>query len=269
MKKALLAILLVLAMAAGFAACGKEDTQPVEPIELPVGAAEILQLFNEATAKAVSLRPGYSKTRYTKITELNFGALGALGGLGSQSAVMETVYAFLGVESSGEGTVAYTVKKGERSGLLRASEWTMADIKSASAEPDGKGGYTVTISVRGGATRWGGGGGDDPGSGTAKSAVDNGPFCYGEDDSPDYDHKTALNLYYTVNHTEGASTEDIGETVTGAQITAKIDSRGRLTELTGRLDMRIDVYHVQYSIITLRGNSGEGYSEVTYSDFKY
>ena len=266
MKKPWIAILLILAMAAGFAACGKEDAPPIAP---PTSTAEILQLFNEATAKAVSLRPGYSKTRYTKITELNFGALGALGGLGSQSAVMETVYAFFGVESSGEGTLAYRVKKGESSSLLRASEWTMEDIKSASAEPDGKGGYIVTLRVRGGATRWGGEGGNDPGSGTAKSAVDNGPFCYGEDDSPDYDHKTALNLYYTVNHTEGASTKDIGETVTGAQFTAKIDSRGRLTGLTGRLDMRIDVYHAQYSIITLKGNSGEGYSEVTYSDFKY
>ena len=253
MKK-LVSALLVLAMAAGLAACGGAA---LEPPETP---AQALQLFNEATAQAVRRKAGYSKARYTKITRLDFGPLSSL------TMVKEAAYAFFGVESSGEGTLSYTVKKGESSHLLRASAWTMADIESAAAEPDGKGGYTVTLRVKDGTTRWGG---DEPGSGTKKSAVDNGPFCYGEDDSPDYDHKTALNLYYTVNRTEGASTKDIGETVTGARVTANIDSKGRLTGLTGRLEMRVDVYDVKYSIFSLSDNSGEGYGEVTYSDFKY
>jgi len=258
MKKPLIAILLILAMAACFAACGNDA-----PIEMPTSMAGILQMFNEATEKVIRLKPGYSKTRYTKVTQLDFGILGNL------PIVQESAYAFFGAESGGEGTVSYTVEKGKKSGLLRASQWTMEDITSISAEADGDGGYIVTLRVKDGTTRWKGTGGEDPGSGTAKSSVDNGPFCYGEDDSPDYDHKTALNLYYTINHAPDSLTRDIGETVTGAQLTANIDSMGRLTGLTGRLDMRVDVYHVKYSYFTLSNNFGEGYGEVTYSDFRY
>jgi predicted small lipoprotein YifL len=258
MKKAWIS-LLVLAMAAALAACGG-GAAPAEP---PASPAEALQLFNEATEQAVKRKPGYSKTRYSKVTQVDFGVLSNL------QTVREAAYGFFGVGSDGEGTASYTVKKGESSSLLRASAWILDDIESAEAEPDGAGGYVVTVKVKGGTTRWSGEGGGDPGSGTAKSAIDGGPLCYGEDDSPDYDHKTALNLYYTINRTEGASTKDIGETVTGVEFTAKIDSKGRLTQLTGRLDMRVDVYHVQYSLFTLRDNAGEGYGEVTYSDFKY
>jgi len=57
--------------------------------------------------------------------------------------------------------------------------------------------------------------------------------------------------------------------VTGVQVTANIDSKGRLTGLTGHLAMRVDVYDVTYSIFNLSDCSGEGYGDVTYSDFKY
>jgi len=264
MRKTLIAILLILVLAAGLAACGGSPAQGDDPPD-PLASSnhELLRQFNDATAQAVKLKPGYTKTRYTKITNLDFGALSNL------SMVREGVYGFFGVESNGEGTMTYTVKKGESSDLMRASTLTMEDIEGISAAFDGAGGTVVTVRVKDGGTRWGGAGGNDPGSGTAKSAIDNGPLFWGVDGSPDYDHKTAQNFYYTINHTDGAGTKDIGETVTNAVFTARIDGDGRLTELACRLDMRVDVYHVKYSFFTLSDNSGEGTGEVTYSGFAY
>jgi len=227
-------------------------------------AVDALQLFNEATKKVKELKPGYKKSRYSRITRLDFSALVNI------SLVRNAVAGFLGVDGKTlDGIENYTVNKGENSHHMRASTWTRNDIKSASAELDGKGGYAVTILVKDGTTRWGGEGGDDPGTGTLNSPVDRGPLCYGRDDSEDYDHKTALNLYYTINHADNALTRDIGETVSGIKVVADIDSEGRLTKLYGRMDMTVNVYHVRYTIITLTNKSGSGYGTVEYTDFKY
>lgn len=291
MKKTL-AILLALALLGAFAACGKEipaettaettaepDTVAViettteeatetteETTEEAPREVDPLQLFNDATKMVKDLKPGYSKSRYTKITDLDFGALGRF------QIVKDAVYGFFDVESNGEGTLKTTVNKGQSSDQMRASKWTAGDVKSATAEPDGEGGYVVTLFIKEGNTRWSGTGGSDPGSGSVRnSPIDRGPLCYGEDNDGRYDHKTAKNIYLSINNADGANakTEDIGESSRGIKVVANIDAEGRLQKLYGYMEMRVDVYHVTYLIVTLTNKYGAGYGELTYSDFIY
>jgi len=240
------------------------ETEPgtdAEPKSL--SEKEILEMFNAATKKAVDSKAGYTKVRNTYITDLDFGLLGRF------DIVKREVYGFFDADGNGIGYYESTVKKGTASDQLRASKWTMSDIKSAKAEPDGKGGYNVTIIIKDGGTRWSGQGGDDIGSGTKRSHVDNGPFCYGEDGDSRYDHKTSLNIYRAINDADDALTKDIGENTTNIKVTAEIDAQGRLQRLYGYMDMRVDVYHVTYLIVTLTNKYGAGHGEVTFSDFKY
>lgn len=224
---------------------------------------DALKLFNEATKKAVTQKAGYNKTRYTKITDLDFGPLGQF------QIVKDAVYGFFDVGSNGEGTLKETVKKGQTSDLLRASTLTANDIKSASAVPDGKGGYKVTLLIKDGNTRWSGEGGSDRGKGTLNSPIDRGPLCYGEDDNSKYDHKTAKNIYLSINSADDALTKDIGERSYNIKAEAHIDSEGRLQKLYGYMEMTVDVHHVKYLIVTLTNKSGSGFGEVTYENFKY
>ena len=295
MKKTL-AIFLVLGLLCAFAACGAEKpavttaettvepivTAPAEPApeetttEAPTTEApttettteapedvDPLKLFNDATKLVKDLKAGYSKTRYTKITDLEFGLLGQF------QIVKDAVYGFFDVESNGEGTLKTTVNKGQASDQLRASKWTAGDIKSAEAKPDGKGGYIVTILVKDGTTRWSGEGGSDPGTGTLNSPIDRGPLCYGEDDDSKYDHKTAKNVYLSINSADNANTKDIGENSYSIKIVADIDADGRLQKLYGYMEMTVQVYHVKYLFVTLTNKAGSGFGEVTYENFKY
>lgn len=225
---------------------------------------EALKLFNDATKLAVTQKAGYKKTRYTKITDLDFGLLGQF------DLVKEVVHGFFDVGLSGEGTLKKEVAKGTSSDLLRASTWKLSDVKSATAVPDGNGGYNVTILIKDGVTRWTGEGGKDPGKGTLNSPVDKGPLCYGEDDDSKYDHKTAKNIYLAINLPDNnANTKDIGERSYNIKCEAKIDSQGRLQRLYGYLEMTVEVNHVQYLFVTLNNKAGSGYGEVVYEDFKY
>ncbi|MCL2508458.1 MAG: hypothetical protein FWF05_04710 [Oscillospiraceae bacterium] len=226
---------------------------------------EVLDLFNAATKKVVDQKAGYDKKRFTKITGIDFGLLGNL------AIVKEAVYGFLGITdtATGEGTYTAKAEKGKASDLLQVSTLAEGDVKSAKAVSDGKGGYTITIEVKDGTTSWSGKGGTDPGSGTAKSAIDKGPLCYGIEDNEKFDHKNARLVYNAINGADGASTEGIRETTSGVKFTAKTDDQGRLTSLTGRMDMIVYVDHVKYTGITLRNKSGQGYGTIEYSNFKY
>jgi len=291
------AFLLTLGVLCAFAACGGEDTadpvthpatvtttepepvtpaivtsqesDPSAPVVTTDPTTEALQdidplkLFNDATKMVKDLKPGYTKTRYTKITDLDFGLLGQF------QIVKDAVYGFFDVESSGEGTLNTTVTKGKSSDQLRASKWTAADVKSAEAKPDGKGGWIVTLLIKDGNTRWSGEGGGDPGGGTLNSPVDKGPLCYGTDDNDKYDHKTARNIYLSINGADNANTKDIGENSYGIKLVADIDAEGRLQKLYGYMEMTVQVHHVKYLFVTLTNKAGSGYGEVTYENFSY
>ena len=300
----IIAVLLVAALAAGLAACtgksppdttadtttqaapaleagttgGAETTILTEAATLTEPAAEAkalqgqeaLDLVNAATKKAVDEKAGYQKKREIKITELDFGAFSRIPGL--SAVVKDLVYGIFGVESNGEGVYRQSVQKGQSADYLRESKWTMSDISSVAAEPDGSGGYNVKIVVKDGGTYWKGGGRGDPGSGSAVSPIDRGPLCYGPGESEHHDHKTAQNLYYIINRFEHKmgkpSTEDIAERTSNVTAEANIDSEGRITYIKGYMEMVVDVNHVQF-VVTLRNGSGRGHGTVEYSNFVY
>lgn len=252
------------------AAVTPQESDPSAPAVTDDPATEVpqevdpLKLFNDATKMVKDLKPGYTKTRYTKITDLDFGLLGQF------QIVKDAVYGFFDVESNGEGTLKTTAAKGKSSDQMRASQWTAADVKSAEAKPDGKGGWVVTLLIKDGNTRWSGAGGDAPGSGALKnSPIDRGPLCYGEDDNDKYDHKTAKNIYLSINGADNANTKDIGETSYGIRVVADIDAQGRLHKLYGYMEMTVQVYNVKYLFVTLNNKAGSGYGEVTYENFNY
>ena len=231
---------------------------------------KVLDLVNAATKKVVDEKAGYQKKREVKITELDFGAFSKVPGL--SAVVKDLVYSVFGVGSNGEGDYRQTVQKGQSVDYLRASKWTMNDVTSAVAEPDGSGGYHVKIAVKNGSTQWKGDGRSDAGSGSAVSPVDRGPLCYGPGNSEHHDHKTAQNLYYIINTLEHSlgkpSTEDIAENTSNITAEAKLDSQGHLIYLKGYMDMVVYVNHVQF-VVTLKTGLGRGHGTVEYSDFVY
>jgi len=244
------------------------ETTAAEAITLK--GQEALDLLNAAIKKAVDEKVGFQKRREVKITSLDFGAFSRVPGL--SAVVKDLVYGIFGVGSNGEGVYRQTVQKGQSTDYLRESKWTMNDVSSAVAEPDGSGGYHVKIAVKNGSTHWKGGGRGDAGNGSAVSPVDRGPLCYGAGDSEHHDHKTAQNLYYIINRFEHKmgkpSTEDIAERTSNVSAEAKIDSQGRITYMKGYMEMLVDVNHVQF-VVTLRNGSGRGHGTVEYSNFVY
>ena len=105
---------------------------------VPTSVADIVALYNEATAKAKSAKAGYSKTVTTELQNLEMGAIGKI------DMVRSTVGDFLG-----EGTETATVKKGTASDELVKSTLTAADVTEATCKlsADGKY-YEVTITVK-------------------------------------------------------------------------------------------------------------------------
>lgn len=112
--------------------------EATEAVVAPTSVADIVALYNEATAKAKSSKAGYSKTVTTELQSLEMGAIGKI------DAVRSTVGDFLG-----EGTETANVKKGTASDELVKSTLTAADVTAATCKlsADGKY-YEVTITVK-------------------------------------------------------------------------------------------------------------------------
>ncbi len=112
--------------------------EATEAVVAPTSVADIVALYNEATAKAKSSKAGYSKTVKTELQSLEMGAIGKI------DAVRSTVGDFLG-----EGTETAAVKKGTASDELLKSTLSAADVTAATCKlsADGKY-YEVTITVK-------------------------------------------------------------------------------------------------------------------------
>ena len=95
-------------------------TKKPEPTA-PSSVKDIVALYNSATQKASSAKPGYSKTTNTVLSNLNIGALARI------SVVRDAVAEFLG-----EGKTTSKVSKGKFDGKsLKVSTLTAADVTSA------------------------------------------------------------------------------------------------------------------------------------------
>ncbi len=215
-----------------------ETTTAGEAAVAPTAKADIVALYNEASAKAVSAKPGYKKTVTTKLNDLKMGALAKI------DLVRETVGDFLG-----EGTETATVAKGKASKEIVKSTLTAADVANATCKlsADGKY-YEVTITVK-----------NEKNPLKGKSALNRFTNDYKD-----------INEMRAGLEEAGAAVETIDITVKTATIKAKIAVD---TKAFSSVDYTIssDAYltNVKYTIAKVKVVTGNIYTTVKYSGFAY
>ncbi len=215
-----------------------DATTEAEAAAVPTAKADIVALYNEAAAKAVSAKPGYKKTVTTKLNDLKMGALAKI------DLVRETVGDFLG-----EGTETATVAKGKASKEIVKSTLTAADVTAATCKlsADGKY-YEVTITVK-----------NEKNPIKGKSALNRFTNDYKD-----------INEMRAGLEDAGAAVETIDITVKTATIKAKIAVD---TKAFSSVDYTIssDAYltNVKYSIAKVKVVTGNIYTTVKYSGFAY
>ncbi len=214
------------------------ETTTATDVAVPADKAAIVALYNEASAKAVSAKPGYKKTVTTKLNDLKMGALAKI------DLVRETVGDFLG-----EGTETATVAKGKASKEIVKSTLTAADVANATCKlsADGKY-YEVTITVK-----------NEKNPLKGKSALNRFTNDYKD-----------INEMRTGLEEAGAAVETIDITVKTATIKAKIAVD---TKAFSSVDYTIssDAYltNVKYTIAKVKVVTGNIYTTVKYSGFAY
>ena len=219
------------------AASEAESTEATEVV-VPTEKADIVALYNEATAKAVSAKPGFKKTVTTKLNDLQMGALAKI------DLVRDTVGDFLG-----EGTETVSVAKGKASKDIVKSTLSAADVTAATCKlsADGKY-YEVTITVK-----------NEKNPIKGKSALNK-----------------FTNDYKDINEMRdglvdaGAAVETIDITVKTAKIKAKIavDTKA-FTAIDYTIDSDAYLTNVKYTIAKVKVVTGNIYTTVKYSDFAY
>lgn len=217
-----------------------EEESSEEATEAPVAptsVADIVALYNEATAKAVSAKPGYKKTVTTELQNLDMGAIGKL------DMVRDAVGSFLG-----EGTETVTVAKGKASSEIVKSTLSASDVSSATCKlsADGKY-YEVTINVK-----------SETNPLKGKSSLNKFTNDYKD-----------INEMHEGLASEGASAETITCKTTEAKIVAKIavaDKSFSALKYTIKIDTVLD--KVNY-VLTIKQGSGVIYTVVDFANFAY
>lgn len=217
----------------------KKVTTTKKAVVAPSKKADIVKLYNTATANAASAKPGYKKSVNTVLSNLNMGALAKI------SAVRDAVGSFLG-----EGSTSSTVSKGSFDGKslvkssLKDSDVTAATCKLSSDKKY----YELTITVKNET--------NPPKSGSAL-----GRFTK---DYKDVDEiKSGLSEV-------GASVGSLTVSTTEVTITAKINvSNNRLVSLTHNIKMGATLNNVKYSIAKVNKATANLETTVKYTDFKY
>ena len=222
--------------------------ETTEPKKVPEGKEEILKVYNDAVNKAIDSKAGYSKTRVTNIQSLDGGAVLKIG------VVQDTVNNFLGV-----GTKTYTNSKGKADYMSKAS-LSASDVSSATCtEKDGK--YTIELTVNNGSST----------SGSNENAPINRTGIYvGTGDKSEFDYKSAPNIYYALNNTDGASVESVRVDTSNVKVKAVVDAEtGNLENLVVSFNFAANLSNVKYTIAKVSTATGRADTTVTYKDFKY
>lgn len=217
----------------------KKPTTTKKKVTAPAKKADIVKLYNSATAAASSSKPGYSKSVNTVLSNLNMGALAKIG------AVRGAVGDFLG-----EGSASSTVNKGSFDGKsLVKSTLKESDVTAATCtlSSDGKY-YELTITVKNETN-------------PLKSSSALGRFTK---DYKDVDEiKAGL-------ADVGASVDSITVNTTKVTVKAKIEvSSNRLVSLEHNIKMNAVMNNVKYSIARVGKATAELETTAKYSNFKY
>lgn len=217
----------------------QKATTTQKPVAAPTSKADILKLYNTATANAATAKPGYSKTKSTVLSSLEMGALSKL------DVVRTAIGDFLG-----EGTSSEKVGKGKFDGKsLVKSSLAASDVTAAECSlSNDKKYYTVTITVKNETN-------------PIKGKCILGKFT--NDFKDNNEIKAGLDE-------AGASVGNMNISTSNVKIVAKISVDGnRLVSLTHSFKMKAVMQKVKYTIVSVNEATANIETKVTYSDFKY
>ena len=242
----------------------EEKTEKVEnnkPTQKPTSAnvedpskwttAEVLKYYQDATAKVVAEKPGYTKTRTAVDKGYKAGAVLA--------AFKGEVFKFLGIgaENKFEAVVAKgTNTNDDKCGAyLSKSTLTAADVSSATAVKSGSN-YVITINVKAGTSQ------TEGGKNTKNnSPIDKTGICAGNTDRSGFDHKTAAIVYDALDDIAGGLT--MYEKNNNGKVVATIDAAtGEIQKLVVSWDASAEISKVYGSSATLAAAT-----TVTYTNF--
>ncbi len=227
---------------------GKKDSSAKKSLS----TADILNIYNSATKKAVDKKVGFSKTRTT--VEKKYEA-----GLALKS-FKSIVYKFMGV---GDGNkFAKTVTSADADSYHKyflASSLSAADIAGIKCDDKGSS-YTITVALKDGSSAVTNG----KVTQNSKTALDKSGVSCGEKDKDYWDHKTAENIYSAIAEVPGCSNASIKERYSGAVITMDVTKDGKITSYTAKYSFHVDIDGVM-------GSSGvaEAASTVVMNNFKW
>ena len=222
--------------------------ETTEAKKAPEGKEEILKVYNDAVNNAINAKAGYNKTRVTNIQSLDGGAVLKIG------IVQETVNNFLGV-----GTKTYTNNKGKADYMSKAS-LSASDVSNATCtEKDGK--YTIELTVNNGSSTSGG---------SEYAPINRTGIYVGTGDKSEFDYKSAPNIYYALNNTDGASVESVKVDTSNVKVKAVVDAEtGNLENLVVSFNFAANLSNVKYTIAKVSTATGRADTTVTFKDFKY
>ncbi len=229
----------------------KEDKPAKEEDPSKWSTAEVLKYYQDATAKVVSKKPGYQKTRQAVDKGYSAGAV--------LSAFKGEVFKFLGIGA--ENKFSEKVAKGTNTNddqcgdYLRKSTLTAGDVSSAKAVKQGNN-YVITINVKAGTSQTEGGKNTK-----TNSPIDKSGICAGNTDRSGFDHKTAAIVYDALD--DIASGLTMYEKSNNGKVVATIDAAtGEIQKLVISWDASAEISKVYGSSATLAAST-----TVTYSDF--
>jgi len=215
--------------------------------------AEIINMYNTATAKAASKAVPFTKERST--VEKNYDAGIAL------KASKDIVYKFMGVGDANKFSKAPgEMDKGSYHKYLQASKLTAADVTSATATTNGAN-TVIVLKIKDGSSTVKGG----KVVSSNNAPLDRSGLACGDNDKDYWDHKTAENVMSAIDEVPGCSSANISEKYSNATITAVINtSTGNLVSITAKFDFHFDLDAVM-------GSSGtaDSSSTVIMKDFKW
>ena len=213
--------------------------------------AEILKYYQDATAKVVSQKPGYTKTRSAVSKGYNSGAV--------LNAFKGEVFRFLGIGD--ENKFQEKVAKGTNTtdpgcgDYLRKSMLTTSDVTSAKISKNGSN-YVVTINIKAGSSQ------TEGGKNTKNnSPIDKSGICVGNTDRRGFDHKTSAIVYEALY--DVAPSLVMYEKNNNGKVVATINAAtGKIVKLVITWDANAEISKVYGSSATLAAST-----TVTYTNF--
>ncbi len=192
--------------------------------------AEVLKYYQDATAKVVSQKPGYTKTRSAKIGTYDAGL--------ALTAFKSIVFKFLGIGD--ENKFEEVVKKGTNTcddtcgDYLKKSALTASDVTSAKAVKNGSN-YVVTIGIKAGSSQI-----EEGKNSKNNSPINKTGICDGVTDRSGYDHKSAPLCYAAIGSTIEKTT--IYEKTNNGKVVATVNAAtGEITKLVISWDASADI----------------------------